>query len=158
MFIKSTLSRFALIFSLIISVAACQQSNQFTLLNGDTKSIEDYQGQWLLVNYWAEWCPPCLKEIPELNALAKDGIQVLAVSYDKLSNQELEKLRQKYQINYPIIATSPMPYLPMERPTGLPANYLFTPSGQMIGPLLGTQTRESFLEIIEKIESSKNSD
>ncbi|NVJ68432.1 MAG: TlpA family protein disulfide reductase [Gammaproteobacteria bacterium] len=155
MFINKMFKRLAFISCLSLGLVACQQSNQFTLLNGEQKKLEDYQGQWLLINFWAEWCPPCLKEIPELNALAADGVQVLAVSYDKLSNHELEQLKQKYQIDYPIIATSPMPYLPMERPTGLPANYLFTPSGQMIGPLLGTQTRESFLEIIEKVESSK---
>ncbi|MRX27077.1 TlpA disulfide reductase family protein [Kangiella sp. HZ709] len=138
----------------IILLAACQPVNQFQLLSGEGKSLDDYKGQWLLVNFYAEWCPPCIKEIPELNALNKSGVQVLAVSYDKLSNQQLAAQKAKYNMQYPMLASEPMPYLPMERPTGLPANYLFTPQGQMIGPLLGTQTKESLLEIIRKVENS----
>lgn len=155
MFISLSLKRLLVASVMLLSAISCQPSSQFTLLDGEKKSLNDYQGQWLLINFWAEWCPPCLKEIPELNRLQQEGINVLAVSYDKLSNHELQKLKQKYRIDYPVIATSPMPYLPMERPSGLPANYLFTPEGQMIGPLLGTQTHDSFMEIINKVEASR---
>ncbi len=140
---------------LTFALVACQQSSQFQLLNGQQKSLTDYQGDWLLINFWAEWCPPCLKEIPELNALQAQGIEVIAVSYDKLTNQELAAQKKKYQIEYQIMATEPMPYLPMERPSGLPANYLFTPEGQMIGPLLGKQDKASIMALIEKIEASQ---
>lgn len=140
--------------TLVFLLVGCEQGSQFKLLNGQSKQLSDYQGDWLLINYWAEWCPPCLKEIPELNALSKEGIRVLAVSYDKLSNHELEQQKDKYQIQYDMIATSPMPYLPMERPSGLPANYLFTPKGEMIGPLLGKQDKESIMALIEKIKAS----
>ncbi len=155
MIILKQLKLFFSALSLMMIILGCQQSSEFKLLSGESKSIKDYHGQWLLINFWAEWCPPCIKEIPELNALSQDGLQVLAVSYDKLSNHQLEQLIEKYKINYPVIATSPMPYLPIERPSGLPANYLFTPEGEMIGPLLGKQDRQSIKELIEKIESSQ---
>ncbi|WP_251360034.1 TlpA disulfide reductase family protein [Kangiella sp. TOML190] len=155
MVLVHTLKKILILSWFALLLASCQQSSQFQLLNGEQKSISDYQGDWLLINFWAEWCPPCLKEIPELNALEAQGIKVIAVSYDKLSNQELLAQKQKYQIEYQIMATEPMPYLPMERPTGLPANYLFTPKGQMIGPLLGKQDQTSILALIEKIESSQ---
>lgn len=155
MFIHRLIKTIIIPFVLCVLMVSCQPTNQFDLLSGESKSLQDYRGEWLLINFWAEWCPPCLKEIPELNQLSQEGVNVLAVSYDKLSNSELLKLKEKYQIQYSIVATSPMPYLPMERPTGLPANYLFTPDGEMIGPLLGKQTRDSFMEIIEKVESRK---
>lgn len=138
----------------LVTLQSCEQQTGFTLLNGDKKRLSDYQGQWLLVNFWAEWCPPCLKEIPELNALQQEGVKVVAVSYDKLPNSTLLKQKEKYDIRYSVVATEPMPYLPMSKPQGLPANYLFTPSGEMIGPLLGKQDKESIMALIKKIEAS----
>ncbi len=155
MFITKPYRLKCLLLATLISLVSCQQTSEFTLLSGESKSLSDYKGQWVLVNFWAEWCPPCLKEIPELNALNKEGVVVLAVSYDKLTNQELAEQKHKFEMGYSMIGTDPMPYLPLERPTGLPANYLFTPDGEMIGPLLGTQTKESLLEIIHKVEGFK---
>ena len=38
-------------------------------IQGNTHRLEDYRGKWVLVNFWATWCPPCLSEIPQLNSL-----------------------------------------------------------------------------------------
>lgn len=150
---SKTLKKLIFVLFLII-LQSCEQQTGFTLLSGDKKRLSDYQDQWLLVNFWAEWCPPCLKEIPELNALQDSGVAVVAVSYDKLSNSELRAQKEKYGIRYAVVATEPMPYLPMAKPQGLPANYLFTPSGEMIGPLLGKQDKNSIMELINKIEAT----
>ena len=52
---------------------------------GKTHQLSDYKGQWLVVNYWAPWCPPCLEEFPSLIQLQKDmpNIAVVAVSFDE---------------------------------------------------------------------------
>lgn len=142
---------------LLLLVASCDTSKDFSLLNGEQKDLSDYQGGWLVVNFWAEWCPPCLEEIPELNLLAQenDDIQVLGVSFDKLPNQELIALSEKLEIQYPVIATEPMPFLPMERPQSLPASYIVTPKGEVMGPLLGKVDRHKIIELIEKIKSAQ---
>lgn len=138
-------------------VAACDTSKDFSLLNGEQKNLSDYRGSWLVVNFWAEWCPPCLEEIPELNLLAQenDSIHVLGVSFDKLPNQELIELVEKLDIQYPVVATEPMPYLPMERPLSLPASYIVTPKGEVMGPLMGKVDRHKIVELIEKIKSAQ---
>ncbi|GAA0197442.1 hypothetical protein GCM10009123_00810 [Kangiella japonica] len=138
-------------------LAACSNENSFQLLSGEEKTIEDYKGQWLVINFWAEWCPPCLEEIPELGKLALENpeIAVIGVSYDKLSNHELQQLVEKYDISYPIIATEPMPFLPVEKPQSLPGTYLISPSGQAMGPILGKVDRSKILEIINKIENTE---
>jgi len=141
----------------IIAIAlltSCTKDNSFSLLSGEEKVIEDYQGQWLVINFWAEWCPPCLEEIPELNLLAEEqpDIAVLGVSYDKLSNHELEQLVDKLNIDYPIVATEPMPYLPVAKPQSLPGTYLVSPNGQIMGPILDKIDRHKILKVIQKVD------
>ncbi|WP_223577797.1 TlpA family protein disulfide reductase [Kangiella taiwanensis] len=135
-------------------LTACSNQNSFHFLSGEEKSIEDYRGQWLVINFWAEWCPPCLEEIPELGKLVKENphIAVIGVSYDKLTNEELEALVDKLDIQYPIVATEPMPYLPVAKPQSLPGTYLISPSGQTMGPILGKIDRSKILETIKKVE------
>lgn len=151
--------RLILILVFLMGVAACDSNKDFSLLNGERKSLSDYQGDWLVVNFWAEWCPPCLEEIPELNLLAQenDGIEVIGVSFDKLSNEELSALSEKLDIQYPVVATEPMPYLPMGRPQSLPASYIVTPKGEIMGPLLGKVDRHKIIELIDKIKSAQTS-
>ncbi|MFL2742815.1 MAG: TlpA family protein disulfide reductase, partial [Gammaproteobacteria bacterium] len=56
--------------------------------------LDDLKGQWIVINYWADWCPPCIKEIPELNALNekhKDNLKVFLYNFDRLEGKELEE-------------------------------------------------------------------
>ncbi|AKE52266.1 TlpA family protein disulfide reductase [Kangiella geojedonensis] len=143
--------------SLLVALSfltACSNQNSFHFLSGEEKNVDDYRGQWLVINFWAEWCPPCLEEIPELGKLVEENpdIAVIGVSYDKLSNDELEALVKKLDIKYPIVATEPMPYLPVAKPQSLPGTYLISPSGQTMGPILGKIDRSKILEIIQKVE------
>jgi len=143
--------------SLLVALSfltACSNQNSFHFLSGEEKTVDDYRGQWLVINFWAEWCPPCLEEIPELGKLVEENpdIAVIGVSYDKLSNDELEALVKKLDIKYPIVATEPMPYLPVAKPQSLPGTYLISPSGQTMGPILGKIDRSKILEIIQKVE------
>ncbi|MBD3653658.1 TlpA disulfide reductase family protein [Kangiella sp.] len=149
--------RLLFIASLLSLVVACDSGKEFSLLNGEQKSLSDYNGRWLVVNFWAEWCPPCLEEIPELNLLAQenDDIQVIGVSFDRLPNDELSALSEKLDIQYPVVATEPMPYLPMERPQSLPASYIVTPKGEIMGPLMGKVDRHKIVELIEKVKSAQ---
>lgn len=139
----------------MITVTGCQSENGFSLLDGRKQSLSDYRGQWLVINYWAEWCPPCLKEIPELNKLAQtqENISVLGVSFDKLSNDELKALVDRLDIRYPVLATEPNPYLPMKTPQSLPATFIVTPVGEIMGPLLGEVDQAKLLKLIDKINA-----
>ena len=148
----------ALCFLVTLSfLTACSNQNSFHFLSGEEKTVDDYRGQWLVLNFWAEWCPPCLEEIPELGKLVEENpdIAVIGVSYDKLSNDELGALVNKLDIKYPIVATEPMPYLPVAKPQSLPGTYLINPSGQTMGPILGKIDRSKILEIIQKVEGQQ---
>ena len=82
----------------------------------------DYKGRWLVVNYWAEWCKPCIKEIPELNALdAKyPQVAVLGVNFDGITGTELEAQKEKLGIGFTVLEQDPSGVLGVAIPSVLP--------------------------------------
>jgi thiol-disulfide isomerase/thioredoxin len=143
------------IISLTLGVSY-QLSNRydFTTLDGSTHKLEALQGQWVIINYFAEWCAPCLREIPELNefhSLSKDtGSAVLfGISYDAMQDHELDLLAKKYAIAFPLINNIETE-LPFPPPKYLPATYLIRPDGTLAGQLLGEQNIHSLTDAIKQ--------
>ena len=113
---------------------------------GDSLEWVSLRGDWVLVNYWAEWCRPCLDEIPELNRLdTHDGITVLAVNYDGVTGQELRALGQRMAIRFTMLAEDPAPAFGWQVPSGLPATFLVSPDGELQETLMGAQTEAGLL-------------
>ncbi len=78
----------------------------FTLpdLTGDSKTPDDYRGKPLLVNFWATWCGPCRKEMPELLALHRERgeqVQVLGIAMDRLD--DVQAFVEELGIDYPTL-------------------------------------------------------
>lgn len=143
------------ILSAIVGLILYQiNQSDFTTLDGKKHRHSDYDGQYVLVNYFAEWCAPCLKEVPELsklNQIRPDNVVLFAVSYDILSDDKLKELQQKYQMNFPLINNIITPF-PFDRPQYLPATYVINKDGTLAGQLFGEQTAESLLQIISEME------
>jgi peroxiredoxin len=78
-------------------------------LNGQFLSLDDYRGKWVYIDFWASWCSPCMSELPGVIALDqefqyRDDVEVLSVSLDDTKSLEkLEEIRQKYNIDYPVL-------------------------------------------------------
>jgi thiol-disulfide isomerase/thioredoxin len=124
----------------------------FSTLDGSTYQFKELQGKWIIINYFAEWCAPCLREIPELNEFKKltDGKQngvLFGISYDAMQDHELALLTKKYNIEFPLINNIETA-LPFETPKYLPATYLIRPDGTLAGQLLGEQNSKSLSEAI----------
>nr|WP_166252638.1 TlpA disulfide reductase family protein [Marinobacter salicampi] len=118
----------------------------------DDKSMEwdSLRGDWVLVNYWAEWCKPCLEEIPELNALDQsDNITVLGVNFDGIEGQELVELGQKMDIEFTMLAEDPGPTFGWTVPVALPATFIVDPQGELLEARFGPQTEEQLLDLIQ---------
>jgi thiol-disulfide isomerase/thioredoxin len=125
----------------------------FTTLDGSKHKLEELQGQWVVINYFAEWCAPCLREIPELNEFHElsnsDGNALLfGISYDAMQDHELSLLADKYSISFPLI-NSVEKKLPFPPPKYLPATYLIRPDGTLAGQLLGEQNINSLKQAIK---------
>ena len=114
--------------------------------------IHDYSGKWVVLNYWARWCRPCVLEIEELNALQKEHasfITVLGVNYDNAKEQALDDDILEMGIHFKQLGSDPGPYLGLPRPKQLPTTFLFSPEGLLVDALFGPQTRDTIIQRIE---------
>ena len=90
--------RFSLIALLaLFSLSSCDRGDVVALADGGQVPFDHWDGRWLIINYWAEWCAPCRDEIPELNLMhaerASTGAVVLGVNYDALQGETLANLQ-----------------------------------------------------------------
>lgn len=136
---------------LLALLNACAPAADFHTNQGQQLRWSELEGEYVIVNYFAEWCAPCLRELPELNEFYHehgDKAQLFGVSFDGLNNEQLAALQEEYAIEFPLILNEPLAQLPFPTPQMLPATYVVTPDGQVKGPLLGEQTEASLLQAI----------
>lgn len=155
---RSLLVLLATVLSGILSPGFAAEGD-FTLpdLNGQVHQLSDYRGKWVLVNYWATWCPPCLEELPELEVFhsgAEGKAVVLGVNMEAIGNAELRAFVEDQFLSFPILVAS-------ERPTrdqlvgpveGLPTSYLITPTGEVVARQVGQITAEAIQGFIQSYE------
>jgi len=114
----------------------------------DPVDLNQLRGQWVVINYWAQWCKPCIKEIPELNTLNRQHSQVtvLGVNYDGTTGQELEQQLEKLGIEFATLSADPARQLGVPRPVVLPTTLVLDPGGQLSATLVGPQTLASLAQ------------
>jgi len=113
-------------------------------------------GKLVLVNYWAEWCTPCRKEIPELNELARknpDEVLVYGVNYDGLTGDELAAVEGRMGVEFLTLSKDPGPALGLGPPAVLPVTLIIGRNGELLDQLEGEQTLESLEARIKQVES-----
>jgi thiol-disulfide isomerase/thioredoxin len=110
-------------------------------LNGATHSLADFKGQPMVVNFWATWCAPCVKEMPELDALQKKypHIRFVGIGVDTAAN--MQKFVEKVQVSYPlwVIGAGAIDTLrKLGNPSGgLPFTLVFNADGGINRKILG---------------------
>jgi thiol-disulfide isomerase/thioredoxin len=112
--------------------------------NGAKVAQSRLEGQWLVVNYWAQWCAPCRSEIPQLNQLsqqlAEQGVQVLGVNFDGLQGDKLKQATEEMAIQFTVLAQNPAERYQLPRSEALPVTYIVDDHGKVRERLLGEQT------------------
>ncbi|MDZ7596277.1 MAG: TlpA disulfide reductase family protein [Thiobacillus sp.] len=140
---------------LALMVSAAQAADfKVTDTNGKAHSLSGYKGKWVLVNYWATWCPPCLEEIPDLIALhenKKNNLVVIGVAMDYRNAKQVTDFAEGLLVEYPIVLGTPEIISQIGPVQGLPTTYLFNPEGKMVAQQVGLITRAS----VENYISSK---
>jgi len=122
---------------------------------GKTHTLAGYKGKWVLVNYWATWCPPCLQEIPDLIALhenKKNNLVVIGVALDFRNAQQVSDFAEGLMVNYPIVLGNSQVVNQIGPVQGLPTTYLYNPDGKMVAQQVGAITRAA----VESYITSKN--
>jgi len=111
---------------------------------GKTHTLSGYKGKWVLVNYWATWCPPCLEEIPDLIALhgnKKNNLVVIGVAMDYRNAKQVTDFADGLLVDYPIVLGTPQIVNQIGPLQGLPTTYLYNPEGKMVAQQVGLITR-----------------
>ena len=129
----------------------------FNLADGSNGRLSDLEGRWLVVNYWADWCPPCIKEMPELTSFYNDNkeeVLVLAFNFDELEGEELEEQIIRFKVNIPSLLTNPGLLFGWEAPPSLPTTYILDKKGKLRETLIGPQTQESLEALIKGYQES----
>ena len=143
-----------IIFLVSFMLVACSSeqsgNDSFRLTNNSSVDIES-PGKILVINYWATWCSPCRKEIPELNELdhqLSNRLDVIGVNYDGVVGEQLLQEMQKLGIEFDNLYADPRSIWSLEPVTVLPETLIINSRGELIHRLLGPQTKSSLEALI----------
>jgi len=129
----------------------------FTLTDAGGKAhrLADYRGKWVIVNFWATWCPPCLEEIPDLVSLseARRDVQVFGIAMEFQDAKQVLQFAEGMFVNYPIVLGDQKLADSLGGIKGLPTTLVYDPSGALAARHAGKLTRKQLEEMIAKKRS-----
>lgn len=122
---------------------AAAPTDDFLMDNGTRRRLSDFKGQVVLLNLWATWCTPCLKELPTLDKLeetyAGEGLVVLPLSLDRLPYAQLRRFVDKLELQLPHLAQDTgNRFNNALKPQGLPTSYLIGRDGKLVASFGGS--------------------
>lgn len=118
---------------------------QFSLptLDGHQLALKDYQGQYLVINFWATWCGPCKVEMPSLESLHRKfkgrNLKVIAISNDIFGEQVVKPYIQAQNFTFPVALDPKLKVSNQFGVISLPTTFLIDPQGKIIGVLNGAE-------------------
>ena len=146
-------------FILLISLQANAVEYQLPDTNGQTQSLEQYRGKWVVVNYWATWCTTCLKELPDLISFHqknKDSDAVIVgINFEDISMEELSTFIEQESIPYPVLSSKPVAVTPLGRVPALPTTYIINPEGNVVAGDVGIITQQELEDYIASEKATR---
>ena len=124
-------------------------------LGGGDVSLSDFRGEWVVVNYWATWCAPCRKEIPDLSKLHadRDDVTVLGLAYEELEDDDFYEFLKDFDVSYPILKVDVYaPPEPFGAPRVLPTTIILDKEGRAGKAVLGPVSSEDIESYIDSGE------
>jgi len=133
----------------LLLLFACQK-NDIEVFNGSNTNLDKLQGNWVVINYWADWCAPCIKEIPELNEFANENkdILVFTFNFDELDQEDLAPVANKVNIKVPSLVTHPRDIWGIQTPPAVPATFFINPNGELSLSLFRPQTKDALNDVL----------
>jgi thiol-disulfide isomerase/thioredoxin len=147
------LSRGALLAALLLTFSAGTWAEGWSLKDtaGVRYSLSGLQGKWVLVNFWAPWCPMCIQEIPELASLqqAHRDLQVIGVAVMYKNRNEVTDMKHSHAISYPVVFGNEDTAGDFGGIVGLPTSFLYSPTGKLLGRHSGPLSKVEIEQAME---------
>lgn len=144
MFLLNPTRLLLMLWLMFASLTGMAENFSFQDTQGKTHTLAGLRGKWVLVNFWATWCPPCLEEIPDLVTLHdkhKDkDLVVIGVAMDYKNPKEVIRFADDYFISYPVVLGNRKLAAQVGPTDGLPSSYLYNPQGKLVARQVGALT------------------
>ncbi|HTH68875.1 MAG TPA: TlpA disulfide reductase family protein [Rhodanobacter sp.] len=128
-----------------------QPTLHVTTLDGKTFDLAAQRGKWVIVNYWATWCVPCIKEMPDISRFvaAHQNVVAIGLAYEDSEPADIKAFLARHPVAYPIAQVSlDQPPKDFDEPRGLPTTYLIGPDGKVAKHIVGPVTEASLQGLI----------
>ncbi|URL59377.1 TlpA family protein disulfide reductase [Luteibacter flocculans] len=152
--IRPLLAAAALAVSLpAIAATVATPELKVTTLDNKPFDLAAQRGKWVVVNYWATWCVPCIKEMPDISNYVKGHKDVVAIglAFEDTDAKDIVAFLDKHPVAYPIAQVDvTAPPKDFDPPKGLPTTYLIAPDGHVAQRFVGPITAAKLDEAIAK--------
>ena len=144
-----------LVLALLPVVIQADDSADYELRDMDGKShrVSDYRGKWLIINFWATWCSPCIQEMPELERFYQQNIssaQVWGVTFEDTDKAKIRQFIEQLGITYPVLGYGQDPLTGFGTVTVLPTTFVIDKQGLFFHRFEGPITAQDITKIIDR--------
>ncbi|RUL69711.1 TlpA family protein disulfide reductase [Dyella choica] len=152
-FVSSLLLAASLLIAPVHAAMPAQPSLKVTTLDGKPYDLAAERGHWVIVNFWATWCVPCIKEMPGISEFVKmhPNVHAIGIAYDDTDPSDIRAFLSKHPVDFPVAqVTLDKPLTDFDEPLGLPTTWLIAPDGKVAKHFMGPITPASLSAAIGK--------
>jgi thiol-disulfide isomerase/thioredoxin len=134
------------------ATTAQTSSLHVTTIEGKSFDLAEHRGKWVVINWWATWCVPCIRELPEISAFVaahEDEVVAIGLAFDDSDRADIVEFLKKRPVGFPVAQVDPLdPPTNFDPPLGLPNTLVIAPDGKRAKSFLGPITAKDLEAVI----------